>query len=110
MDHANLPRNDFGEYPELEKIDKAQRCPNVTGRRHAVQDLSLRPRPRVDIGTSLKTGSIASDGAHKSSWHASVSPIVGVFAQLGSAVWLAARRHRFPAALKKPNELTANRI
>ena len=94
IDHANFPWNDFGEYPELEKIDKAQPCPNATGQRHAVQDLSLGAHLQPDFGTCLTTESIAPGGAYETSWYALVSPLVPVYAQLGSAVRRAARRRR----------------
>ncbi|MFN8993695.1 MAG: hypothetical protein ACK5X3_08580 [Pseudomonadota bacterium] len=95
-DHAHFPWNDRGEYPELEKINKVQRDPNMTGRRHAVQHLSPRPRPRVDIGTCPKTEIIARGGPHQLSSHTSVSPGVLAFAQLVSVVRLAARRRQLP--------------
>lgn len=91
IDYANFPRNDFGEYPELEKIDKSQPCSNPTGQRHAVQDLSLGARRQPDFRTCQTTESIAVGYARETSWDVSVSSLVLGYAQLVSAVRLAAR-------------------
>jgi nitroreductase len=69
QEHANIPLNDFIEYPQDEMLKRANDFLANTKRRHSIRSFSDRSVPQEIIETCIKTAATAPSGANHQPWH-----------------------------------------
>ncbi|WP_046006917.1 nitroreductase family protein [Pseudoalteromonas rubra] len=67
--HANVPLNDFVEYPQEEMLSRATEFLDEAKRRHTIRSFSDRPVPKEIIEACIKTAGSAPSGANHQPWH-----------------------------------------
>ncbi|AZZ99801.1 nitroreductase family protein [Pseudoalteromonas sp. R3] len=67
--HANVPLNDFIEYPQEEMLNRATAFLDEAKRRHTIRSFSDRPVPKAIIEACIKTAGSAPSGANHQPWH-----------------------------------------
>ncbi|TKB47110.1 nitroreductase family protein [Thalassotalea mangrovi] len=68
-DHANVPLNDYIEYPPAEMLKRSEQFFEDIKRRHSIRKFSDRPVDKAIIENCIKAAGRAPSGANHQPWH-----------------------------------------